>query len=111
MSFSGITLSFPYIEALFPIEGTSFRNTTVVYVWLVLVGGVVASALVWLRGTRAALVAGAVCLSSILCHVVASIINEYSVFAIDGIWAFLMLALPLASTVLCIVLYRAVKDE
>lgn len=107
----GFSLSYPYIDALFPGPDTSFMPTTTVYVWLLLASGVAASALSWVPAAWAALAACCVCASSLVYHGVRSIQNGYSVFQIDGVWEFLMLALPLAAAILCIALFRAKRAE
>ena len=112
MSFSGgISLSYNYIDALFPNAKTSFRSTTTVYAWLLLAGGVLACVFVWLRGAWTAIVACVLCAGSLVWHIVTSIINGYSVFEINGIWEFFMLALPLIGAILCVLLFRAAREE
>ncbi|MBR2571709.1 MAG: hypothetical protein IKE30_06220 [Clostridia bacterium] len=107
----GFTLSYPYIGALFPAADSGFRATTTIYVWILLAGGVAAAVVVWLKPAWAALAAFAICLSSLVYHVIRSVQGGFSVFQIDGVWEFFMLALPLVSAVLCIVLYRTIKQE
>lgn len=111
MSFSGgISLTYDYIDALFPTAETSFRSTTTVYAWLLLAGGVLAGAFVWLRRAWTALVACALCASSLIWHIATSIINGYSILEINGAWEFAMLALPLVAAVLCVILFRAARE-
>jgi len=111
ISGSGFTLSYPFIDALFPSADSSFRPSTIIYVWMLVGGSVVASALIWLRRAWSALAGCVVSLSSLAYHVVRSVQNGYSVFQIDGVWEFFMLALPLAAAVACIALFRAIKEE
>ncbi|MDI9521023.1 MAG: hypothetical protein QM308_07740 [Bacillota bacterium] len=107
----GFTLSYSFIDALFPPADTSFLPSTTIYVWILVIGSLITCVLVWLRHAWAALAGCAASLSSLVYHVIRSIQNGYSVFQIDGIWEFFMLALPLVSAVLCIVLYRDIKQE
>ncbi|MEA5015061.1 MAG: hypothetical protein VB099_10920 [Candidatus Limiplasma sp.] len=107
----GFSLSYPYIDALFPGQGTSFKPTTTVYVWLLLVSGVAASALAWVPAVWAAPTACCVCASSLVYHVVRSVQNGYSVLQIDGMWEFFMLALPLAAVILCVALFQVKRAE
>ena len=107
----GFTLSYSYIDALFPPADSSFLPSTLIYVWILVIGSLITCVLIWLRHAWAALAGCAASLSSLVYHVIRSIQNGYSVFQIDGIWEFFMLTLPLVSAALCIVLYRTVKDE
>ena len=107
----GFTLSYSFIDALFPPADTSFLPSTTIYVWILVIGSLITCVLIWLRHAWAALAGCAASLSSLVYHVIRSIQNGYSVFQIDGIWEFFMLALPLVSVVLCIALYRDIKQE
>lgn len=103
----GFSLSYPYIDALFPKADSAFRRSTTVYVWLLLAGGVAGAALVWLKSAWSSLAVCAISLSSLVYHVIRGVQNGYSPFQIDGLWEGLMLALPLVAAVLCVVLFRA----
>ena len=107
----GFSLSYSYIDALFPGQGTSFKPTTTVYVWLLLTSGVATVVLAWGQAAWAAPAACCVCASSLVYHVVRSVQNGYSVFQIDGMWEFFMLALPLAAAIFCVALFRAKRAE
>jgi hypothetical protein len=107
----GFTLSYPYIDALFPSADTSFRLSFTIYLWMLVGGSVLTSALVWIRRSWAALAGCVVSLSSLVCHVVRSVLDGYSVFQIDDVWRFFMLALPLAAAIACIILFLAIRQE
>ena len=55
ISGSGFTLSYSYIDALFPSADSSFRPSTIIYAWILVGGSILASVLIWLRRAWSAL--------------------------------------------------------
>ena len=94
----GFTISYNYIDALLPSADSSWRWTARVFVWILLVSGVLASVVVWLKPRWAPVLTLVLCLCPVIWHIVASIINHYGVFDLSGIWEVLMLLLPLVYT-------------
>lgn len=107
----GFSISYSYIGALFPDADTSFRWTTTVYCWLLLVCGVLASIFAWLKPKWAAVLTLILCLCPVIWHVIASIINHYGVFDLSGIWDWLMLLLPLIAALFSIALIRGNGEQ
>lgn len=48
----GFTLSYSFIDALFPPADTSFLPSTTIYVWILVIGSLITCVLVWLRRKR-----------------------------------------------------------
>lgn len=107
----GFSLTYNYIDALFPTPDSSWRENAIVYAWILFASGIAAAGLVWIKGAWAALVTCAVCVSSLVYHVIRSVENKYGVFQIDGVWEFFMLALPLVAAILCVALFKAIRDK
>ena len=107
----GFTISYNYIGALIPSADTAFRWTTTVAMWILLVSGVLASILCWIKSKGTAVLTLILCLCPVIWHVIASAINHYNVFDLSGIWDWLMLLLPFFAALLSIGLIRAVDEE
>ena len=107
----GILLTNDFITALFPNGETSWRWTFVVFLWLSLGCGVLASVFAWIKAKWASVLTLILCLCPIVWHVISSIINHYSVFDLSGIWEVLLLLLPLIAAVFSILLIKARGEE
>lgn len=107
----GFTLSYNYIDSLFPAADSAWKRTAVSYSWSLLTSGIIASVLVWVRKTWMVPITAFVCLSSTINHVIRCALEHYSVFQIDGVWEFFMLVLPLASMALCLWLLCEMRKE
>lgn len=106
----GFTITYDYITALIPKDGVGWRQTTYVLVWVLLISGVGAAVLVWLKPMWATIVTLILCLCPVVWHFIASIINHYNAFGFSGITDTLMLLLPFAASICSILLIRARKN-
>lgn len=107
ISAGGLTVSYKYIDALLPAARSSFRWTTTVYMWVLLLCGVLACVFSWMKPKWAAVLTLAFCLCPTIWHIAASAINHYSIFDMAGIWEWLMFLLPLVATVFSVLLLLA----
>jgi hypothetical protein len=107
----GFTISNNYIDALIRKADTSFRMTTTVYVWILMICSIASIVLVWLKSCKMSMIAGIVCLIPSISNMVIDIANKYSPFSFDCPCDFFMFILPVAAAVLCFILFNISKKE
>ena len=107
-----ITSSYRYLETLIPAADSTVRAWVPIYLWLVLICGILAAILIWVRTNWIPIVCLVVCLVPVIYYIVQTVSLGFSPLEIHGIWDLCMKVLPLISAILCgVLLFRRKETQ
>lgn len=105
------SITFYFRDAFLSPAETSFRPSFITCLWAALIAGILAPVLAWVRRRWSSMIAALACFAGMFFYARNSFIAQYGIFEFVSLTDALLLLLPLASFVLCIILSVQVGDE
>lgn len=105
------TITHYFRDAFLSPAETSFRPSFILSLWVSLITGILTPVFVWIRRQWSSIIAVLACSAAVFFYLRNSFIAQYGVFEFDSLTDAALFFLPVASLVLCIVLFVQIREE
>lgn len=105
------SITYYFRDAFLAPAETSFRPSFIVCLWAALITGILTPVFAWIRRPWSSLLAALACFAGVFFYIRNSLIAQYGIFDFDSLTDAALLLIPLASLVLCIILFMQIRDE
>lgn len=105
------SVTYYFRDAFLSPAETSFRPSFIVCLWAALITGILTPVFAWIRRQWSSIIAALASLAGVFFYVRNSLIAQYGIFEFDSWMDATLFFLPLASLVLCIILFKQIRDE
>lgn len=105
------SITYSFRDAFLAPAESSFRPSFIACLWAALISGMLTPVFAWMRRRWSSAIAALASLAGVFFYVRNSLIAQYGIFEFDSLADAALLLFPLASLVLCTILFMQVRDE
>lgn len=105
------SVTYYFRDAFLSPAETSFRPSFIVCLWAALITGILTPAFAWIRRQWSSIIAALASFAGVFFYIRNSLIAQYGIFEFDSWMDATLFFLPLASLVLCIILFKQIREE